>query len=124
MNNDIKSLAESVYLSIQVYSSNFIEIANNIKNLTINISNSLSIKNNYKEIMKTYKDLKNNDIFILFKIEKNIEKKRFFNKFYKNKKIIFKVNYIILSPENDIALNICNYLLNSNIKNKIDYLKL
>ena len=120
LNINVKKLADIVYNSIKIYAGDLISIASLAKDLTINISNSFTKENDSTEIIRKERNNSNEDVYILFKVNKQIKQRSAMGNFFKKKKFTFLVKYILLIPINNVARDRCNQIMNENIDNKID----
>jgi len=126
---NIKDLANVVKSSLAIYAGNILELVNQVEDITINLSNTLTQENDSKEIIKRYttkikNEYTNNDetqeYYLLFKMNKSLKERSYLGSTFKSKKFTFQVSYLILSPKNKTAQNKCNELMNDNIENKLD----
>jgi hypothetical protein len=116
---NLNDLATAVSASIQIYAGNIVGLVNTIKDLTINLGHTLVNENDSKELIKIFEQ-DGKKYFMLFKLEKQIKEKTAIGNLFKSIQFTFIAKYLLLSPENDCAIDICNDLMNDNIENKLD----
>jgi len=123
ININVNDLAIAVSASLKIYAGNLIGVIQELKDLTINMSFTLSEDNDSKEVIKRY-DQDDRTYYLLFKLSRKIKERSAIGNFFKSRKFTFTAKYLILSPKNNCAQEICNDLMNDNIQDKIDHFTL
>lgn len=117
---NIKKLADIVFKAIKIYGGNMLEIANLAKDLTVDISSTLTQNNDSKEIIRQEKNKDGKNVYFIFKMEKNIKNRSTFGNMLKKNKFYFCVKYWIVIPKNQIAEDKCKEIVNDKINDKLD----
>lgn len=120
MQVNIQKLADIVLSSIRLQAGDLSSIATLAKNLTIDMSSTLTKENDETEIIRQEKNNKGQDVYLIMRLEKQKKSRNAFGKIFKSIKFTFYVKYMLLIPKNDIAVKKCIELMNDNIDNRID----
>jgi hypothetical protein len=117
---NVKKLADIVLSSIRLQVGDLSSIATLAKNLTIDMSSTLTKENDETEVMRQEKNEKGQTVYLIMRLEKKKKDRTLLGNAFKSRKFTFSAKYMILVPKNDIAVKKCNELMNNEIENRID----
>lgn len=116
---EIGKVAENIMNSVEMSGGNILDMGLFIKNIIINVSETLQeIETNYKEIKKL-QDLHGTPIYIFIDISNKFVYSNCFDYLCCQNLIHLNIKYKIMKPKNYEALKICNEYFNINNKSNI-----
>jgi len=134
MQVNIKKLANIVLSSIRLQGGDLSEIATLAKDLTIDMSSTLTEDNNTTEVIRysiiprhsiipghsIIPDDEDKHVYLIMKLEIAEKQRSLFGKAFRSKKFTYTATYTILIPKNDIAKAICDALMNTKIIDRLN----
>ena len=123
---EIGNIAEKVFTAIRAYGGDFTTLAELAKGITLNIGLGMKQEKGTNEFIKQVENNETKTVsYIIIKFDKSLSEKKIKigGIFSSNKKASrFSVDYSIFNPKNAAARKICDILLDTKIRHKINYL--